>query len=206
MPESPLPALLTRNHEGVIQVYYLLEDHGIRLFILDECGAVYQQWVQGADEYHLMVQQRRFLDTVAAQRLLATTDTTTEPGLSFARVDAIARNDWQFTPITVPRTRVNDHVELILAVNPGGRLQEGFRLQLGSREFDSLVFGDDLYAEVASHLMRMRRGGEFYPVYLTGVIGAETEAGAPCRLMDLLRLRHQVEQRLAEAMRAGTKM
>ena len=205
MSESPLPALLARNHEGMIQVYYQLLNQGVQLFILDECGAVYQQWVPGADEYHLMVQQRRFLDTVAAQRLLATTDTTTEPGLSFARVEAIARNDWQFTPITVPRTRVTDHVELILAVNPGGRLQEGFRLQLGTREFDSLVLGDGLYAEVAAHLVHLRRGGGAYPVYLTGVIGAETEAGTPCRLMDLLRLRRQVEQRLAEAMRSQTK-
>ena len=35
-----------------------------------------------------------------------------------------------------------------------------------------------------------------------GVVGAETESGSPCRLMDLLRLRRQVEQRLGEAMRS----
>jgi adenylate cyclase class 1 len=201
MPESPLPALLVRNHEGMIQVFFLPERHGIRLFILDECGAVYQQWSPDVDEYHLLVQQRRFLDTVAAQRLLATTDAATEPGLSFARIEAVARNDWQVTPIAVPRTRITDHVELILSVNPGGRLQEGFRLQLASREYDSLLLGDRLYAEVAAHLKRLRRGNGTYPVYLTGVVGAETEAGSPCRLMDLLHLRRQVEQRLAEAMR-----
>lgn len=206
MLESPLPALMTRNEEGVIQVYYSDEERGIRLFIFDECGAVFQQWVPDADEYHLLVQQRRFLDTIAAHRLLSTTSGVTEPGVSFARIARAGASDWQITPIKVPRTRVTDHLELTLIVNPGGRLHEGFRLQLGRSEFDSLVLGDALYTEVARKLTQLRHGGATYPVYLTGVVGAEGEIGAPCRLMDLLRLRRQVEQRLAEAMRAGTKM
>jgi hypothetical protein len=96
---------------------------------------------------------------------------------------------------------VTDHTELILAVSPRGRLQEGFRLQLGKHEFDSLILGDGLYKEVAAHLHRLRRaGGETYPVYLTGVIGADGDAGGGCSLVELLRLKQQVEQRLAEAM------
>ncbi len=206
MPESPLPALLLRNREGVIQVFYQVSDPGIRLYIFDECGAVFQHWVANADEYHLLVQQRRFLDTVAAHRLLSSPSGDDEPGLSFARVEALPPHDWRVTPIKVPRTRITDHVELILAVNPGGRLHEGFRLQLGNHEFDSLVLGEQLYDEVAGQLARLRRGGETYPVYLTGVIGVEGTIGSPCRLMDLLRLRRQVEQRLADAMRGGTNL
>ena len=200
LQESPLPALMTCCQEGVIQVFYSVEEKGIRLYILDECGAVFQQWNPGADEYHLMVQQRRFLDTVATQRLLSAVGTGAEPQLTFARVAQLAAAEWQITPIKVPRTRITDHTELTLEVRPGGRLQEGFGLRYGNREFDSLVLGDSLYTEVADYIQERRRSGDAYAVYLTGVVGAESEAGGPCRLMDLLRLKQQLEKRLAESM------
>jgi hypothetical protein len=97
---------------------------------------------------------------------------------------------------------VTDHTELVLAVSPGGRLQDGFRLQIGQHDFDSLLLGDDLYREVAEHLRSLRRrGSEYYPVYLTGVISAEGDASGACSLVELLHLKQQLEQRLAEAMR-----
>ncbi|MCB1792422.1 MAG: class I adenylate cyclase [Gammaproteobacteria bacterium] len=199
LADSPLPALMTRNQEGVIQVFYSVAERGIRLYVFDECGAVFQQWVPNADEYHLMIQQRRFLDTVAVQQLLASP--LGEPGPQFARVTQTNQGEWQVTPVRVPRTRVIERTEMTLVVNPGQRLQDGFRLQLGNHEFDSLLLGDALYADVAAHLRRLRHGNVDYPAYLTGVVGAEGEVGGACRLMDLLRLKTQVEQRLAAAMR-----
>jgi hypothetical protein len=73
---------------------------------------------------------------------------------------------------------------------------------LGSREFDSLTLGEGLYDEVAHHLQRMRRSTESnYPVYLTGVISSEGDAGRGFSLIQLLKLKYQVEERLAAAMR-----
>jgi adenylate cyclase class 1 len=201
MQGSPLPALMMRNEPDLVQVFYQVLDGGIQLYIFDECGSVFQQWVAGADEYHLMVQQRRFLDAVASRRLLSTIGGVGDPGPRFARIARMNSGDWQVTAIKVPRTRVTDHTELTLAVGPGGDLQEGFRLQLGNQEFDSLALGDAFYLEVAQHLKRLRRTGANYPVYLTGVISAEGDNGRPCRLIELLRMKQQVEQRLAEEMR-----
>ncbi len=201
MPGSPLPVLMTRNEPDVVQVFYQVLSRGIQLYILDECGSVFQQWVADADEYHLMVQQRRFLDAVASRRLLSDIGGLGDSGPRFARITPLASGDCQVTAIKVPRTRVTDHTELTLAVGPGGQLHEGFRLQLGSREFDSLSLGDALYHEVAKHLRRLRRTGASYPVYLTGVISAEGDNGKPCGLIELLRLKQQVEQRLAQQMR-----
>ena len=134
--------------------------------------------------------------------MLATGDGSASGGARFARVGRLPSGEWQVKAIKVPSSRITDHTELVLAVSPGGRLQEGFRLQLGQHEFDSLLLGDDLYREVARHLRSLRRkGSESYPVYLTGVISAEGDASRPCSLVELLRLKQQLEQRLAEAMR-----
>lgn len=202
MQNSPLPALLTRNEPGLIQVFYRIHDAAIQLYIFDELGAIFQQWVPNAGEYHLLIQQQRFLDSIASRRMLATGDGSASAGARFARVGRLPSGEWQVKAIKVPSSRITDHTELVLAVSPGGRLQEGFRLQLGQHEFDSLLLGDDLYREVARHLRSLRRkGSESYPVYLTGVISAEGDASRPCSLVELLRLKQQLEQRLAEAMR-----
>jgi len=204
--DSPLPALMTLNEPGLIQLFYRVRERGIQLYVFDERGAVFQQWVGGADEYHLLVQQQRFLDTVANRRLLGSSDGSVSPRPRYARVGRQSTGEWQVKPISVPRARGIDHTELVLAVGPGGRLQEGFRLQLGNHEFDSLLLGDELYTEVARHLRRLRNNdGETYPVYLTGVISAEGDAGGPCPLMELLRLKQQLEQRLATAMRESAQ-
>lgn len=202
MQDSPLPALMTRNEPSLIQVFYRIHDSGIQLYFFDERGSMFQQWVDRADEYHLLVHQQLFLESVASRRLLPSADGKANVKPVFARVGRLSNGDWQVKTIKVPSTRMVDHTELVLAVSPGGRLQEGFRLQLGQYEFDSLVLGDDLYQEVARHLRRLRRtASEPYPVYLTGVIGAEGDASGPCSLVELLRLKQQLEQRLAEAMR-----
>jgi adenylate cyclase class 1 len=200
MPDSPLPALMTRNENDQVQVFYRMRDAGIQVFIFDEHGALFQQWVTHADEYHLLVHLQRFLDSVASQRLL-TLSGDARPAPRFARVGRLSNGDWQIKAIKVPVTRLIDQTEMVLSVGPGGRLQDGFRLQLGKHDYDSLLLGDDLFQKVAADLRRLRRrGSRAYPVYLTGVVGAEGNAGGPGSLMQLLRLKQQIEQRLAEAM------
>ena len=201
MQGSPLPALMVRNEPNVIQIFYQVRERGVELYVFDENGAVFVQWVAGADEFHLLIHQQRFLDSFASRRVLNTLDDAIARPPEFARIAPQGAYDWQVTMIKVPRTRITDHAELTLTVSPGGRLQEGFRLQLENHEFDSLLLGDDLYAEVAAHLRRLRHSAEDYPVYLTGVLSSEGDGGGSCSLIELLRLKQQVEQRLAEAMR-----
>lgn len=202
MQNSPLPALIRRNESGRIQFFYRVRQRGVELYCFDEAGAIFQRWVAGADEFHLLVQLQRFLDAFASRRILASGDASPSAGPAFAKVNQHRSGDWQVTRIEVPRTSVTDHTELVLAVSPGGRLQDGFRLQTGRQEFDSLILGDALYDEVARHLRQLRRNeGPAYPVYLTGVIGAEGDAGRGFSLVELLRFKYQVEERLAAALR-----
>jgi len=202
LQDSPLPALMRRNEPGEIQLFYRVRERGIEIYCFDELGAIFQHWVPAADEYHLLVQLQRFLDAFASRKILASGDASPLAPHRFARVTQQGNGEWLVTPITVPRTSITDHTELVLAVNPGGRLGDGFRLQMGRRDFDSLTLGDALYSEVANHLRQLRRSGNAnYPVHLTSVIGAEGDAGRSFTLIDLLRLKYQVEERLAEALR-----
>lgn len=200
MPDAPLPALMRRNAPGEIQFFYQVLERGIELYCFDEHGALFQQWLPNAEEYYLLVQLQRFLDTFASRRILSSGTGTSVPKPHFARVSHKNGGEWQIAGIKVPRTSVKDHTDLLLAINPGGRLSEGFSLQLGQQEFDSLLLGEDLYRNVARHLKRLRHGSREYPIYLTGVIGTEGDPGRTTGLIELLRLKQQVEERLARAM------
>ena len=207
MQDSPLPSLMRRNTPGEIQIYYHIRERGIALFCFDEYGAVFQQWADGADEYHLMVQMQRFIDTFLIRRILSAGDGALRTQARFARITQRTNGDWQLVNVKVPRTSITDHTELVLTVNPGGRLFDGFSLRLGKREFDSLTLGEDLYPQVAQHLRSLRHSTEYYPVYLTGVLGAEGDSGHTASLIELLRLKRQVEERLATAIHpGGTKL
>jgi adenylate cyclase class 1 len=181
-------------------VFHLVHERAVELFVLAEDGALFHDLLAGAQEYHLLVQQRRFLDTLASRRMLASADGATGQPPEFARIERLGNGDWGIAPVTVPPSRVTDHTEMVLAVSAGCSLADGFRLQFGNRDFDSLLLGEDIYREVAVHVRRLRRGGEVYPAYLTGVISAEGDLGGQCGLVALLRLKRQFEQRLAAAL------
>lgn len=200
MPDSPLPLLLQQNRPGCIQVFHLVHERAVELFVLGEDGALFHDLLAGVQEYHLLVQQRRFLDTLASRRMLASADGATGEPPEFSRIERLGNGDWGIAPVTVPPSRVTDHTEMVLAVSAGCSLADGFRLQFGNRDFDSLLLGEDIYREVAVHVRRLRRGGEVYPAYLTGVISAEGDLGGQCGLIALLRLKRQFEQRLAAAL------
>jgi adenylate cyclase, class 1 len=197
LPGSPLPLLLQRDEPDMIQVFYLVGEQGIRLYVFDEQGAVFEQWCPGADERYLVTQLQRFLDTAASRRLL--NGQAPAGSARFARVVQVRPGDWQVEAVRVPPSRVTDHTGLVLVVGPDSRLEQGFRLHLGEREFDSLLLGDRIYRDVVDQVRRLRRHEGDYPVYLTGVVGADGDAGGACHLIDLLQLKREVEQSLAEA-------
>ncbi len=208
MQDSPLPTLIKRSEPGVIQVFYELTDRGIHLYFFDQHGAFTSQWMSGADEYHLLIHQRRFLDAVIENRLLGPRGdgAAQRPDVRFTRIHRVASGDLQLSIMKVPPAAGDDYVELVVSVSPRCRIEDGFRLRLGQQSFDSQQLGTSLYPQVASQLRRLRRSNIDYPVYLTGMKSSDNSGKSSCSLIDVLHFKRQVEQRLAEAMRSGTKL
>lgn len=99
MQDSPLPTLIKRSEPGVIQVFYELTDRGIHLYFFDQHGAFTSQWMSGADEYHLLIHQRRFLDAVIENRLLGPRGdgAAQRPDVRFTRIHRVASGDLQLS-------------------------------------------------------------------------------------------------------------
>lgn len=199
---SPLTVILDMNRAGEIQVFYRVASNGIGLFVLDDCGALYQQWLAQAQEQHFLTQQARFLDTLVTRRLLSVDSDTLPPAVNFYRVEQITGNRWDAQVVAPAQEPAADYLEVILSPGTGETSNNGFSLTVGSREFDSLSLGDRLYGAVARYVRELRHGGECYPIYLTGVNVTTDAERSPLGVVELLRFKGLLEKRLAQALAA----
>jgi len=195
IPNSPLAFVLRANRPQLVQVLYQVQRSGIDMFVLDDSGALHQQWLANAEERHFLIQQQRFFDTVRAWR--------SQPGsggseLVFGRLKQVD-GEWQVETVLPPHHAAGAHTELILSTGRRGPWRDGFSLISGTREFNSLSLGAELYNTVADYLLGLRKPGTSYPIYLTGVVVADEALGMPMPLAELLRFKNRVENRLADA-------
>lgn len=67
------------------------------------------------------------------------------------------------------------------------------------REFSSLEYGQDLYRQVAAHIVGLRRSGEAYPIYITDMDLAPNllnESGNQIQTVRFLEYKKMIEERL----------
>jgi len=200
LPNSPLPLILNLNQAHKIQIFYFIKREGISFFVMDDLGALYQQWLPQAKEHHFLVQQRRFFDTLQTWRSLALMheQQDKEEEIVFYRLQRQA-DAWSAETVSAPRTSNKHYVGLTLTTGRHGPWRDGFSLISDNHEFSSVQLGKSLYSEVTKHLLSMRRSNEAYPIYLTGVVAANREAGSPIPIVELLRFKGAIEKRLALA-------
>lgn len=197
LPDSPLPTLLQLNQADEIQVFYRVRQGGIVIFVLDELGSLYEQWMPGASEKHLLIQLQRFFTTIQTWRDLP----GQELPVSFTRLTA-SNSKYHRQKIHVPPIVATDHLELLLSTGRRGPWRDGFNLISGNLEFNSLQLGEHLYSQVARYLMSKRKQQTPYPIYLTGVITADEPLSQPIPLIELLRFKGLIEKRLDQAVQA----
>lgn len=80
----------------------------------------------------------------------------------------------------------------------------GYSILCNEKEFSSLVYGDDLFAEVATHIMNYRAQGERYPCYITDLDLSQCRdiiaQQADLQLNHYLNIKADLESRLTRAL------
>jgi adenylate cyclase class 1 len=190
---SPLAAVLQTPARGGFRVFFRPRPQAVELYVLDELGSLFHQEAVGEDEAHLLVHLRRFLDSLGRRRSAqsaAAARRWLEGETTFHRL--VRRGGgWHAVPAHVA-TSV-EHLELVLIDD---RPHGGFRLRCGDAELDSQVLGDGIYAAVVDQVVRHRRGGVLYPIYLTGAASAGLPEPGGSSPMPLLVLKRRIEGRL----------
>jgi len=187
----PLAAIFKVNKADSLQLFSWKRDNGTQLFVIDELGCLFVQFVQNADPQHLLIQQQRFLNSLADRQSLLSADAAARLLFHHPEYYSVEKdNDGLFKAVStrLPISPViDDYVDMELVVGSNPDSLNSYTVICGDREFDYLILNRDIYREVAAHILSMRQDAATYPVYLTSVAttGMEDEnAWSTIRLLN----------------------
>ncbi len=199
--DSPLPTLFQRCQSGQQQLFHFAEKGSTRVFILDESGALFHQRYPVSEPNHLLLQLRRFLDSLARQRringmLEEAASLVTGPRFYRLQRDGAG---WRISPTRLPSADL-DFIDLRLVAESDGQFTRILSLRCGDHEYSVLKLGESVFQQTARHVLGMRaQSSARYPIYLTSIELIQANYAMPPGGVEMLQLKRRVENRLSLA-------
>ncbi|MGC8120021.1 class I adenylate cyclase [Marinobacter sp. VGCF2001] len=169
LQDSPLlKAVCEASEAGNVQVFWHLQEGQGQLWVVDECGSLWQQVARVTQRRHLLAPLLRFLESVVERRQLRQIDNV-EPVAGIRCYELMRRaGRWQadFRPDIQADTRISGLEVQAVGVQQGDSTLR-FDLYCNNREFTVQEYGDRLIPAVAHYIRSSRQSPEAYPVYLT---------------------------------------
>ncbi len=204
LTQTPLPVIYQHNLADKIQVFYTINDNFSDIFVLDECGALFHQRLQGTDEHYLLAQQRRFFNGLQMLRTLQFNDSTESSPLQkpeFYRISKDYQGNFIAGKRTLGRQQLpENYFELRVVANSTDLNNDPFVLICGDLEFSSLEQGQTIYRMVAEHMLEKRQNRLSYPIYLTAIELPGSADNQSLSTNQLLQYKKRLEERLNQAL------
>lgn len=189
--DSPLPFLYRHNRPGKVQLFLWPHHGGVEVFVLDERGALYRRGYPAAPPQALLQRYAALLEALGRRY----------PGSGEAEYAWLENTGagWRLRAAAVtqpqePALQVWVYAEEVAGGPPS------YTLVCNDREFSSREFGDQVFAQAARYIRRLRRSGEEYPFYVSDLDVPASLLGltSPALLHTacLLAYKRRVEQRL----------
>ena len=172
--KHPLPSICRHNRPDIIQSFSWQMAEGTQLFVLDEYGSLFHQFVNNADQKHLLIQQQRFLESMANRRTLLSVDSASlslNYSPEFFNISRSEKGEWLIENLHLPDMPISGHYTEIQLLLDNGQdsLGSSYTVICNNREFDFLEYSNDIFVAIASYILSMRKNAATYPVYLTSV-------------------------------------
>jgi adenylate cyclase class 1 len=197
LQDTPLPTLYRHNQPDIIQLFYQIDGEAMRIYLLDEKGRLFQQSLAADSPRFLMMQQRRFLNSLQQLRNLLPGqqgNPLSEP--EFYEIKPERHQAWLVERRQVPLKQADDYMELTLVCDGLDATARPLALICGEEEFSRLEYGDDFYQVTVDFLRSKREGRQDYPIYLTALRVSGFRLQEPPSTVEMLRLKKKIEERL----------
>ncbi len=209
LQETPLPLIFTFNKPGIVQFFYKESGKAVDVYVLDENGSLFHQTLEFFDSALLLCHFRRFFDTVLQRQYYQQAGLLDDPGTALAVEYYHVSHDRHKTPRVVQceasmacEQRGYFNIQVIAAEDETGRSL--LTIYCEEREFSSVEYGSDLFKELATHVVRLRHGGQRYPIFITDLdlpptmLGNYVDGRAP--ITDFLNYKKSIELKLNDAL------
>lgn len=188
----PLPLLYAHNRPGIIQVFCLPEAGQTRIYVLDERGSLFQGTHEPCNPRWALGPYALFLDAALQRYVLAARE------IEYCLVERVATGGHAVKPAGFRPEPLGTWLDVRVFAEDTGRGGVAYSLYCNEREFSSMEAGQDVFAEVARHVLLLRQSGDRYPVYVSDIgippalLGADVSE--PLQTVHLLRYKHKLEE------------
>jgi len=207
LDDSPLPLVLERNREGVVQMFFQVQGPRAQVYILDERGSLFHQSVAFHDRQTLLGQFGQFLDAVRYRMRNSSMPNALldSKEVQYYQVGRDNRDEYRLETLKPAQSPVNNSfMDVQVIGNLDDESRGAFSIFCGNREFSTLEYGDRLFQEVARHVTLGRNSGASYPIYITDIdISASLLAADPSdgiQTVHFLNYKKRIESLLNEAL------
>ncbi|MDZ4261461.1 MAG: hypothetical protein U1B30_03905, partial [Pseudomonadota bacterium] len=172
-------------------------------------GSLFHQTLEFFDSALLLCHFRRFFDTVLQRQYYQQAGLLDDPGTALTVEYYHVSHDRHKTPRVVQceasmacEQRGYFNIQVIAAEDETGRSL--LTIYCEEREFSSVEYGSDLFKELATHVVRLRHGGQRYPIFITDLdlpptmLGNYVDGRAP--IADFLNYKKSIELKLNDAL------
>lgn len=208
LTDTPLPVLFMTNRPDVIQLYYRLDGTNAQIYILDEQGSLFMQNQAFKDPALLLNQYTRFLKAIRhRQRLqmpVQAENEKTDDFISYYQIKKNLQRRWRLDRQDMVDLESHEkYLEVRVIGENGEDNKPVFTFYCAGREFTSLEYGQDLYDEVAKHILQQRQSGAAYPLYITDIDLPPSmfgDASTSLQTVHFLNYKKLIEDHLNEAL------
>ena len=172
---TPLPIIFTLNKPDIIQLFYYTDHHHTDIYITDEQGSLYYQNIMSTDSGALINQLTLFFDALIPYHSLHSGKKSTKPDGQPETIEAYQLTKDNTGNFSLTKSAVSAHrrtrnyfdIQVTIDKTPGDKLE--FTVSCGNAVFTSLEHGNNLFLEVARHIITHRQSGDYYPIYITRI-------------------------------------
>ena len=172
---TPLPIISKLNKPDIIQLFYYTDNHHTEIYITDEQGSLYYQNIMSTDSGALINQFTLFFDALLPHDLLHSGRKSTKPDGQPETIEVYQLTKDNAGNFSLAKSAISAHrrarsyfdIQVTIDKTPGDKLE--FTVNCGNAVFTSLAHGNNLFLEVARHVITHRQSGDYYPIYITRI-------------------------------------
>lgn len=207
--DAPLEVIGQHRRSHSWQLFYYKSENQLTFYLMDQEGALLREQIHQSDIGFWMLPTLRMLSNLRNQwlieghadieqlefyELIKTAKSTSKSSVGSPRSqDKQVSTDieWRCLARTIPESAKSPaNIELRAMFD----IDDQPTLYCNMQEFSIWRWGDQLYTAVANHILSLRKSGQGYPIYLSGISFSHSKT-----LIEHWRMKRDIEKKLTKA-------
>jgi adenylate cyclase class 1 len=171
--DTPLPDIYKANRAGIIQMFYLIQNKNVTIYIIDERGALFIQKMPFHDSQSLINHFTLFFDSTIKRRNILSMENeqmTEDFPIEFYQLKKRGTHSYGITHIEIkPGMNTRNYFNIQVIGNLFEDNKTTLTIYCEDQEFSSLEHGNNLFKAVAKNVLEGRASRQTYPIYITDI-------------------------------------